>query len=253
MCLQNNAQSASTKPAPSPTTSAAKATSTTKTAPAKSTVSPQTEPSKQVTDEEVKTTCSAPPADEGDSKLVRRRRSNVKGGAPAVALATRRATLRSSPVETTPYSTKTSVVLAAKDDPAVVIKRRGRKPRRVLAETTTGTATTDSFTASETASHKQGEEGDNRDSAAETNTMLTEKENSPEVLSEAKDLSTMSEQTAPSSSGDTEEATKPVATRRNACKVTTVSTTDVSHGSQKVTHNLLTLLWFQFSFHCCSY
>lgn len=247
MCLQNNTQSIPTKPASTPNTSSAKATSTTKTAPAKSTVSPQTEPSKQVTDEEVEATCSAPPADKGDSKVVRRRRSNVKQSAPAAALTTRRATLRSSPGETTLESTQTSVVVTATDDPAVVMKRRGRKPRSVPTETTTET-TTDSPTASETASHNQGEEANEGESAAETNTMSTQKEKSPDVLSEAKELSAMSAQTASRSCGDTGEATKPVATRRNACKVTTVSTTDVRHGCQKVTHILITLLWCQFFF-----
>lgn len=252
ICLQNNAQSPPTKAASSPNTTAAKATVTPKTAPAKSTVSPQTEPSKEVTDEEVKTTCSTPTADKGDVKVVRRRRSNVKGSAAAVALAARRATLRSSLGETTPDSTQTSVVVMATDAPAVVMKRRGRKPKSVPTETTTGTRTTDSPTASETASHKQGEDANVRESAAETNTMSTEKEKSPDVPSEAKDLGTTSEQTASSSCGDAGEATKPVTTRRKACKVTTVSTTYVMHGCQKVSHNLITSLRFNF-FSCFSY
>lgn len=229
MCLQNNTQSIPTKPASTPNTSAAKATSTTKTAPAKSTVSPQTEPPKQVTDEEVETTCSAPPVDKGDSKVVRRRRLNVKRSAPAVAIRTRRATLRSSPGKTTLDSTPTSVVVMATGDPPVVMKRRGRKPKSVPTETATAT-TTDSSTVSETASHKQGEKANDRESAAETNTVLTEKEKSPHVLSEAKGRHTMSEQTASSSCGNTGEATKPVTSRRKACKVTTVSTTDVRQG-----------------------
>lgn len=229
MCLQNNEKSTPTKAASSPNTSAAKATTTTKTAPAKSTVSPQTEPSKQVTDEEVETTCSAPTADKGDGKVVRRRRSNVKGSAPAVALAARRATLRSSPGETTPESTQTSVVVTATVHPAVVMKRRGRKPRSVPTETTTGSTTTDSPTASETASRKQSEEA-NRDFAAKTSTcMSTEKEKPLDILSEAEDLGAMSEQTVSSSCGDTGETTKPVATRRKARKVTAVSTTYVRH------------------------
>lgn len=226
MCLQNNEKSTPTKAASSPNASPAKTTTTTKTAPAKSTVSPQTEPSKQVTDEEVETTCSAPTADKGDGKVVRRRRSNVKGSAPAVALAARRATLRSSPGETTPESTQTSVVVTTKVDPAVVMKRRGRKPRSVPTETTTGSTTTDSPTASETTSRKESEEA-NRDSAAKTSTMSTEKEKSLDILSEAEDLGEMSEQTVSSSCGDTGETTKPVATRRKARKVTADSTTYV--------------------------
>lgn len=220
MCLQNNAQTTPPKPASSPNTSAAKPTSTPKTAPAKLTISPQTEPSKQVTDEEVNIACGTPTAEQGNSTVVRRRRSNVKGSTAVGALAARRATLRSAPGETTPDSTQTSVVVTATDAPAVVMKRRGRKPRSAPTETTAGTTTTDSSTASETAPHKPGEEPNDGESAAETNTMSTEREKSPDVLSQAKDLGAMSQPTGSSSCGDTEEATKPVATRRKACKVT---------------------------------
>lgn len=220
MCLQNNAQMTPPKPASSPNTLAAKPTSTPKTAPAKLTISPQTEPSKQVTDEEVKIACSTPTAEQGSSTVARRRRSNVKGSTAVGALAARRATLRSAPGETTPDSTQTSVVVTATDAPAVVMKRRGRKPRSAPTETTAGTATTDSSTASETASHKPGEEPNDGESAAETNTMSTEREKSPDVLSQAKDLGAISQPTGSSSCGDTEETTKPVATRRKACKVT---------------------------------
>lgn len=229
MCPQNNTQSTSAKPASSPNISAAKAAIT------------QTETSEQVTDQEAKTPLGAPTADKSDSKVVRRRRSNVKGGAAVVALATKRATRRSSPAETTPASTPTSVIITATDVPVVVKKRRGRKPKSVLAETTTGTTTTDSATAFKVASHKQGEEADNRESAPPTNTTLTEKEKSPDVPSEAKDLSAVSQQTASTSCGDLGESTKLLATRRKLCKVTTVCTTHGRHGCLRV--NLITLLW----------
>lgn len=208
MCLQNNAQSFPAKPASSPNTA-------TMIAPVKSTVSPQTEPSEQVTDEKAKTPYSAPTADKSDSKVVRRRRSIVKGGAAAVALATKRATRRSFPAETNPDSTQTSVVVTATDDLAVVKKRRGRKPRSVPTESITGITMTDSPTAS----HKQDGEANDRESAAGTNTTSTVKEKSP-VPSEPKDLITMSQEIVSKSCGDSGEATKPVTTRKKACKVT---------------------------------
>lgn len=144
-----------------------------------------------------------------------------------VALAARRATLRSAPEEAAPDSTQTSAAVAAPEVSAVAKKRRGRKPKSLLAENTAGTTRTDSSTASETASQKPKEELNSRESAADTNTMAAEKEKSQDVLSEAQGLSAASQPTASSSCGDTEKASKPVAARRKASKVTTVTTADV--------------------------
>lgn len=242
MCLQNNTQST---PAKSPSTSAAKATSATKASPGKSSVSSQAEPSKQVTDEEAKTPSSTPAADKNDNKVVRRRRSNVKGGASAVALATTRATRRSSPAETTSDSTQTSVVVMAAGAPAVLKKKRGRKPKSVLTESTTGTTTTDSPTAFETASHKQREGANDRESGSTT--MSTVKEKSPDVPFEPKGLRATSQEIVSTSCGDSGEATKPAVIRRKAGKVTTLSVTYVLAQLSKSQPDNFTMVLVYFS------
>lgn len=236
MCLQSNTQTTPTKPGSSPNSAAAKPISTPKT-PAKLTSLSKTTPTKQVTDEEVKTTRGKPAPAEGESKAtVGRRRLHVKGSAAPVASTARRASLRSAPEEMTPDSMQTSAVVTPTDVPGTTVKRRGRKPamRNTLAKTAgTATTTTNPSKASETVSEKPVEDPNDRQPTAETILASTEKEKSTDNLTQAPDSRAVSQQAGSSStSGDTEEATKPAATRRKVSKVTTVTAADVKDGCQ---------------------
>lgn len=236
MCLQSNTQTTPTKPGSSPNSAAAKPISTPKT-PAKLTSLSKTTPTKQVTDEEVKTTHGKPAPAEGESKAtVGRRRLHVKGNAAPIASTARRASLRSAPEEMTPV--QTSAVVTPTDVPGATVKRRGRKPamRNALAETAgTATTTTNPSKASETVSKKPVEDPNDRQPTAETILVSTEKEKSTDNLTQATDSRAMSQQAGSSfTSGDTEEATKPAATRRKVSKVTTVTAADLKDGCQNL-------------------
>lgn len=239
MCLQNNTQTTPTKPGSSPNSAAAKPISTPKT-PAKLTSLCKTTPTNQVTDEEVKTTHGKPTPAEGESKAtVGRRRLHVKGSAAPVASAARRASLRSAPEEITPDSMQTSAIVTPRDVPGATVKRRGRKPamRNAVAETagTATTTTTNPSKASETVSKKPVEDPNDRQPTAETILASTEKEKSTDNLTQAPDSRAVSQQAGSSStSGDTEEATKPAATRRKVSKVTTVTAADVKDGCENL-------------------
>lgn len=238
MCLQSNTQTTATKPGSSPNSAAAKPISTPKTT-AKLTSLSKTTPTKLVTDEEVKTTRGKPAPAEGESKAtVGRRRLHVKGSAASVASTARRASLRSAPEEMTPDSMQTSAVVTPTDVPGATVKRRGRKPamRNALAETTgTATTATSPSKASEMVSKKPVEDLNDRQPTAETILASTKKEKSTDNLTQAPDSIAVPQQAGSSStSGDTEEATKPAATRRKVSKVTTVTAADVRDGCQNL-------------------
>lgn len=231
MCLQNNTQTTPTKPGSSPNSAAAKPISTPKT-PAKLTSLSKTTPTNQVTDEEVKTTHGKPTPAEGESKAtVGRRRLHVKESAAPVASTARRASLRSAPEEMTPDSMQTSAIVTPTEVPGATVKRRGRKPamRNALAKTA-GAATTTT-----NPSKKPAEDPNDRQPTAETILASTKKEKSTDNLTEAPDSRAVSQQAGSSStSGDTEESTKPAATRRKVSKVTTVTAADIKDGCQNL-------------------
>lgn len=237
MCLQSNTQTTPTKPGSSPNNAAAKPISTPKT-PAKLISLSKTTPTKQVTDEEVKTTRGKPALAEGESKAtVGRRRLHVKGSAAPAASTARRASLRSAPEEMTPDFMQTSAVVTPTDVPGATVKRRGRKPamKNALAEPAGTATTTIPSKASETVSKKPVEDPNDRRPTAETILASTEKEKSTDNLTKAPDSRAVSQQAGSSStSGDTEEATKPAATRRKVSKVTTVTAADAKDGCQNL-------------------
>lgn len=235
MCLQSNTQTTPTKPGSSPNSATAKPICTPKT-PAKLTSLSKTTPTNQVTDEEVKTTRGTPTPAEGESKAtVGRRRLHVKGSAAPVASTARRASLRSAPEEMTPDSVQTSAVVTPTDVPGATVKRRGRKPAMKNALAETAGTTTNPSKASEMVSKKPVDDPNNRQLTAETILASTEKEKSTDNLTQAPDSRAVSQQAGSSAtSGDTEEATKPAATRRKVSKVTTVTAADVKDGCQNL-------------------
>lgn len=237
MCLQSNTQTTPTKPGSSPNSAAAKPVSPPKT-PAKLTSFSKTTPTNQVTEEEVKTTRGKPTSAVGESKAtVGRRRLHVKGSAAPVASTARRASLRSAPEEMTPDSMQTSAVVTPTDVPGATVKRRGRKPamRNAVAKTAGTTTTTNTSKASEMVSNKPLEDPNDRQPTAEIVLTSTEKGKSTDNLTQAPDSRALSQQAGSSStSGDTEEATKPAATRRKVSKVMTVTAVDGKDGCQNL-------------------